>query len=138
MRKPTTSLRSFLLAIVILSFLGITTGLYQLFIGNQYPRSKIIGMYFHNTWSMSSCKNKVLSYYIPADFQSRDTSAQIGDWYRQRYNDFPQNITFLNFHNMHVYLSQQLLLPPPEMEQNEETLHTSFIIITVFQICIEG
>jgi len=122
--------------LAIMSVLLTVTNLYELFIGKQYPQSKILAIYWPEHWSISSCKNMALPSYMDIDYQSTDTASMIRDWYEERYNNFPQNVAFTEWANIHGFISQELYLPPNRIDQ-DEGIPTSFIIITSFQFCAE-
>ena len=122
--------------LAILGFLGVAIAVYELLIGKQYPQSKILTIDWPEHWSVSSCENMALPSYIDIEYRSTDASNMIRDWYKERFNNFPQNVDFPQFANIHGFLSQELYLPPNRIDQNEKS-PTGFIITTSFQFCAD-
>lgn len=135
MRLATRLLR-FLLIVAVLGLLSIATELSVRFLENQYPQSKILAIHWPEDWAIGSCKNTFLPSHMDIEYRSSDASPLIQDWYRQRYNNFPQDVTLFEFLNIYGFLSQELYLPPNRTDQNEER-PTSFIITISFLFCTE-
>ena len=136
MRRPLPPWVKVLIMLALAVVLSSAMSVYDLFIGKQYPQSKILAIHWPEHLSISSCRNMALPSYIAVDYQSPETVNIIRKWYKERYNNFPQNVAFPQFANIHAFLSQELFLPPNRIDPDEKT-PTSFIISTSFQFCAE-